>query len=87
MSTKTKLTIASILLVGAFVVSAGAEERRDEYRGADRRDDRGHERSWGSGGYYPAPPVVYGQPNYYPPPVVYGPAVGIYVPGLSIGIR
>jgi hypothetical protein len=38
-----------------------------------------------SGGYYPAPPVVYGDPyayGYYPPP-----GVGINLPGVHIGIR
>jgi hypothetical protein len=38
-----------------------------------------------SGGYYRAPPVVYGDPyayGYYPPP-----GVGINVGGVSIGIR
>jgi len=39
-----------------------------------------------SGGYYGAPPVVYGNPysyGYYPP----GPGIGINLPGVSIGIR
>ena len=38
-----------------------------------------------SGGYWNAPPVVYGNPyayGYYPPP-----GVGINLPGVSIGIR
>ena len=38
-----------------------------------------------SGGYWGAPPVVYGSPygyGYYPPP-----GVGISLPGVSIGIR
>ena len=34
-----------------------------------------------------APAVVYGRPENYPPPVVYGPAVGIVLPGISIGIQ
>jgi hypothetical protein len=33
---------------------------------------------------YAAPVGGYG---YYPPPVVYGPAIGITLPGVSIGIR
>jgi len=54
-----------------------------------------HHHNW-NGGYYPAPPVVYGFPYgasylwlayYYPPPVVYGPSVGVALPGLNIGIR
>ena len=28
----------------------------------------------------------YGSPYYYPPPVVYGPGIGINLPGVSIGI-
>jgi hypothetical protein len=35
------------------------------------------------GRYYPAPPVVYGEPGYYPPPVVYGPGVGVVLPGIN----
>jgi hypothetical protein len=80
------LAIAGVLLLGTFIVSAGADERRDAHRGGDQSGDRGNERGWG-GGYYPAPPVVYGAPAYYPPPVVYGPAVGIVLPGISIGIQ
>jgi hypothetical protein len=76
----------AFLLLGTFVVSAGAEERHDAHRGGERQDNRGHGGGWG-GGYYAAPPVVYGSPGYYPPPVVYGPGVGVSLPGLSIGIR
>ena len=90
MAAKSKLSaglaIASVLLLGTFIVSASADERRDAHRGGDHRGDRGHERGWG-GGSYPAPPVVYGAPAYYPPPVVYGPAVGIVLPGIAIGIQ
>jgi hypothetical protein len=82
----TGLAIASVLLLGTCIVSASADERRNEHKGGDHHGDRGHERGWG-GGSYPAPPVVYGAPAYYPPPVVYGPAVGIVLPGISIGIQ
>jgi hypothetical protein len=55
-----------------------------------------------NGGYYRAPPVVYGapyggayygspyyngSPYYYPPPVLYGPSIGISLPFIGIGIR
>jgi hypothetical protein len=80
------LAIASVLLLGTFIVSASAEEHRNDHRGGDHRGDRGHQGGWG-GGSYPAPPVVYGAPAYYPPPVVYGPAVGIVLPGIAIGIQ
>ena len=55
-----------------------------------------------NGGYYRAPPVVYGSrygssyygssyyggsPYYYAPPVVYGPSIGINLPFLGINIR
>jgi hypothetical protein len=90
MGAKSKLTaglvIASVLSLGTVTTPAGAEERRDEHRGRDYGGDRGHDRGW-DGGYYPAPPVIYGRPAYYPPPVVYGPAVGIILPGIGIGIR
>ena len=89
MNRKSKLSaclVVASLLLGTAIVSASAEERRDDHRGGDRGRDRGHEGGWGGGGY-PAPPVVYGQPEYYPPPVVYGPAVGIVLPGIGIGVQ
>jgi hypothetical protein len=55
---------------------------------------REHHHNW-NGGYYRAPPVVYGSqyhssyygsPYYYYPPVVYGPSIGIGLPGVNIGI-
>jgi hypothetical protein len=64
-------------------LSAPSPPANAEWRG----DHHGH--NWG-GGYYGAPPVVYGSPygngyygapGYYAPPVVYGPAVGIGLPG------
>jgi hypothetical protein len=76
--------ISALLALGAFAAPANAEWRGDHH---------GH--NWG-GGYYGAPPVVYGSPygngyygapGYYAPPVVYGPAVGIGLPGVNIGIR
>jgi hypothetical protein len=75
----------AFLLLGTFVVTAGAEERHDAHRGGERQDNHGHGGGWG-GGYYAAPPVVYGSPGYYPP-VVYGPGVGVSLPGVSIGFR
>lgn len=80
------LVVASLLLFGSVAATASADERRDGRAGGDHRGDRGRQDSWG-GGYYPAPPVVYGPPAYYPPPVVYGPAGGIVLPGISLGIR
>lgn len=80
------LAISAIFAVGTFSGSA------------DARDYRGH---YYNGGYYRAPPVVYGSsynngyygsgyygsPYYYPPPVVYGPSIGISLPFVSIGIH
>ncbi len=48
----------------------------------------------GGGGYYAPPPVVYGSPYggdyygdpYYAPPVIYGPGIGIALPGIGISI-
>jgi len=54
---------------------------------------RDYRHNW-NGGYYRAPPVVYGShygysyygaPNYYPPPVIYGPGIGI--PGVVVRIN
>ncbi len=82
---KVRLVLTSLLMLGAFVASAGAQEhrqdnRREEHRHFEPRRDR---RDW-NGGYYRTPPVVYGTPYYAPPPVVYGP--GIVLPRVIIGI-
>ena len=80
------VAIASILTLGLFVSPVSADERHEEHHGDQRR---GYEHQWDHRGYYypPPPPVVYAPPAYYPPPVVYGPSVGIYLPGLGINIR
>jgi hypothetical protein len=80
---RTAWLVAGIA-VSAFValgMTAGPAQARwgdrDYYHG-------GYHHGW-SGGYYGAPPVVYGSPygyGYYPPP-----GVGINLPGVSIGIR
>jgi len=78
------LVISALLALGTFAAPANAE-----WRG----DSREHH-NWG-GGYYRAPPVVYGSsygPSYYgapyyAPPVVYGPGIGINLGGVGIGIR
>jgi len=69
------LAISAMLALGAFTTSANAEEYH-------RDRDSGH--NW-NGGYYRAPPVIYGSPYgssyygspYYAPPVVYGPGIGL----------
>jgi hypothetical protein len=79
------LAISAILALGTFAGTANAR---------DRDGDGGYRHNW-NGGYYAAPPVVYGSPYgetyygspYYSPPVVYGPSIGIGLPGISIGIR
>ena len=78
--------VAGLLLLGAGIGSARADDRheREFYRHQERH---GH---W-DGGYYRAPPVVYGRayaaPGYYPPPVVYGPGIGLSLPGINVNIR
>ncbi len=78
------LAVASVLVIAAFVAPAGADDHRDRNRGGEHQ---GYQHGWRGGGYYPAPPVVYGYPGYYPPPVVYGPGVGIVLPGIGINIQ
>jgi hypothetical protein len=84
------LAISTLLVLGTFVASASAENR-----GHPTRHSGGHYGGRGrGGGYYSAPPVVYGSPydgSYYgspydPPPVVYGPGIGIGLPGVGISI-
>ena len=79
------LIISTVLAFGTFAEPANAQGRSRNYH------------HW-NGGYYPAPPVVYGSPygdSYYgydndpyryPPPVVYGPGIRLRLPGVSIGI-
>ena len=71
--------LSATFVVGAFAGSASAQERE--------RHNRAYYNNW-NGGYYVAPPVVYGSPYgpsyygtpyYYPPPVVYGPGIGFSV--------
>src|ERR1700733_14221496 len=80
------VAVSALLALGAFAAPASADWN------GDHRDY--HHQNW-NGGYYNAPPVVYGSPYgnsyygspYYAPPVVYGPGVGISLPGVNIGIR
>ena len=63
--------------IGTFEGSASADEGWGH---------RGYDHGW-NGGYYRAPPVVYGSPYattyygtpYYAPPVVYNPPIGINI--------
>ncbi len=74
------LVLSGLLALGAGIAPASAYDHRD-------RGWHGHHDHW-TGGYYRAPPVVYGAPGYYaPPPVVYGPGVGISLPGINLNIR
>jgi hypothetical protein len=68
------LAFAAALVAVTLPASASPPQRHEEaHRGADHRDDHGRQ-GWG-GGYYPAPPVVYGGwPAQYPP-VIYGPGI------------
>jgi hypothetical protein len=66
---------AATIAVASFAGTASAADHRDWH------GDRQWHHGWG-GGYYEAPPVVYGQPYYAPPPVVVGPGFG-----LNINIR
>ena len=77
-----ELAISAMLALGTFV--GCAVDSGGEYSG--------YYQNW-NGGYYRAPPVVYGSSYgssyygspYYPPPVVY-PGIGISLPGIGIGI-
>jgi len=78
------IAISAMLALGTFAAPANA----DGY-------SRNHRHNW-SGGYYYAPPVVYGShygsayygySPYYAPPVVYGPGIGISLPFVNLNIR
>jgi len=71
---------AGIAISAAFAlaITAGTANARWDH------PEHGYHHGW-SGGYWGAPPVVYGDPyayGYYPPP-----GVGINLPGVSIGIH
>jgi hypothetical protein len=79
------IAISALLALGTFAAPANAE-----WDGHHRGNH-----NW-NGGYYNAPPVVYGSSYgssyygyspYYAPPVVYGPGVGISVPFVNLNIR
>ena len=76
----TAVLAAGAMLAAVFAITAvpGSANANDRDRGGHRDWHRGG--GWG-GGYYGAPPVVYGTP-YYAPPVVYGSPFG-----LNINIR
>ena len=79
--------VSAVLALGLVTFAAPANADWDGYH-------HGYNHNW-NGGYYRAPPIVYGSSYgssyygspYYYPPVVYGPSVGIGLPGISIGIR
>lgn len=90
------LGLLTVLALGLGIVAAGiaAPPAHAQGRGNDGhgnyQGNRGHHRGW-NGGYYRAPPIIYGSPygssyyggpRYYPPPVIYAPQ-----PGFSIQIR
>jgi hypothetical protein len=76
--------LAAGIAVGVVIalgVTAGPAQAR---WGRPEHNWHGYHHGW-SGGYYPAPPVVYGDPysyGYYPPP-----GVGINVGDVHIGIH
>jgi hypothetical protein len=90
--TSTKQTRATRVIASAAIaaflvldVSAGPASARWDHRD-DHRDSH---HGW-TGGYWHAPPVVYGGPTYYgyyPPPVAYEPGIGVNLPGVHIGIH
>lgn len=85
--TRRFLTVTSglAIIAGIGLAFSAGVARADWHDHRDQRD--GHHHGDWRGGYYAAPPVVYGGPVYAPPPVVYGPSVGIALPAIRIGIH
>ena len=72
--------LATVAFVALTVAATPAQARW----GRPEHDWHGYHHGW-NGGYWHAPPVVYGDPysyGYYPPP-----GVGINLPGIHIGIH
>ena len=100
LSAKAAVGVAILAMLALGTYAAPANARWDEQNNArwderndhrdSHRDNRDNDRHDWNGGYYAAPPVVYGPYGgygYYPPPVIYGPGIGISVPGVFIDIR
>ena len=85
--TRAVTGLAGLLVI--LVAGAVAGEALAQGRGNDKGnhwDKRRHQHDW-NGGYYRAPPIIYGSPRYdapyyYPPPVIFGPS-----PGFTLQIR
>ena len=89
------LALSALLVLGAGIGTARADDR--DSRGWDRQENH-HHGHW-TGGYYRAPPVVYGYgsgyytqpaPTYYyapPPPVYYGSGIGVTLPGINLNFH
>jgi hypothetical protein len=76
--------VAGIALGAVVVLGIASSPAQANWGDRDWHHGGGWHAGW-SGGYYGAPPVVYGDPyayGYYPPP-----GVGINVGGVGIGIR
>jgi hypothetical protein len=75
------LAVSALIAFGTFATPASADWNGDH---------GGYHHNW-NGGYYHAPPVVYGSPYYAPyyapPPVVYGPGIGVTLPGVGVVVR
>lgn len=84
-----RIVAAGFGILGLLVAGTIASEALAQGRGNDRGNHWGNRRyhhDW-NGGYYRAPPIIYGSPRYeapyyYPPPVIYGPG-----PGFTLQIR
>lgn len=87
------IAVSAMLALGTFAGSARAEPTAGGYGTTYQ--------NW-NGGYYNAPPVVYGSPYggsnygspyyngspyYSAPPVVYGPGIGVSLPFVNLNIR
>jgi hypothetical protein len=70
---KSRRHLVAGVVLSAFTLGAFAGPAAAEWR-----DHRDYHHGWG-GGYYRAPPVVYGSPYYAPPPVVWGPGIGLNI--------
>jgi hypothetical protein len=91
----TRRFLRSTLVMTGLVVSAsvGAGMLAGPANAQWNGHQQNYRHNW-NGGYYRAPPVVYGStygysyygaPNYYPPPIVYGPTIAI--PGVVVRIN
>jgi hypothetical protein len=88
------LAVATLAGVASLATPAAAQPRyhgNEQWNRGHGENREYHNHPGWDNGYYARPPVAYGSPYRYgyvaPPPVIYNPGIGIYLPGITLGIH